>query len=497
MARRVTLLDMTTVLDITAGVAPYTYVVSNGPAGAYVTAAGVWRATFGSPGSALVTLRVIDSAGSSLAFPVTYEIVPPLTIVYVTLTPVTAMTCYVNTSCTLPEIFSIGGQDPSTLTLATTLPTGLESSIDATSGALSISGTSPGPVGRTTLILVAIDAYGFNTTVVTTISIAVPTSGTTSGSGSSGTPTAAPSSSSSSSALPVIAGAIAGAVVLIVIIVVLVVRRQNNNNGAVNGIAMVKNPMYMPTNTQSKYMTMGLNDDDLDNNTLVDGGMMMPPRGSQSSMGYLDFGPSKGAYGTMMPPMMQQMYGASPAQGMMGMYGVPPNGGMMMPPGAMMMPNGMIMLPNGIMMPPNAMMMPPNGAYGTMMPGMMPGMNPAFAMNAAPAVADGYLHVGEEPIGLDGPSGDAGNMYALAAGGPGVTPHGDGDDMSDFGDDDGPRYDLSTSAAAPAAPTAAAAVPAPVPAAPVQLEEVAGFGDTYLSQAELPTLDDDLFPMDE
>jgi hypothetical protein len=247
IAGRLVVVDLTARVRGVKGVQPFLVSVADAPPGSYVVGASVFL-LYHEVGTFNFTAIVNDSVHRSFQRPITVRVKAKLGLNPKNSTELSIIECYRDRPCAAPLIVVTGGFPPLRILLQSRLPKGLKF----------INGMFNGTVTEIESVLplsfIVSDSLGFSTqsTIFMQVS-AHPISDTS---------TMLTSSSSTNGLLPTIGRAAAGGLLLVIIVAALIVRSRRDTS--VNGMMMVKNPMFLPQSTMENFAS--IDDDDNDEN---------------------------------------------------------------------------------------------------------------------------------------------------------------------------------------------------------------------------------------
>jgi hypothetical protein len=224
---RLVVVDLTARVRGVKGVQPFLFSVANVSPGSYMVGTSVFL-LYQEVGTFNFTVIVNDSVHRTFQRPITVHVKAKLVLHLANSTELSIIECYRDRPCAAPLIFATGGWLPLKVVLQSSLPKGLGFNNGT------FNGTVKEPESVLPLSFLVTDALGFSlsTTIFMQVS-AHPVSYTS---------TQVSSSSGKNGLLPIIGGAAAGGLLLVIIVAILVVRSRRDTS--LNGIMMVKNPMF-------------------------------------------------------------------------------------------------------------------------------------------------------------------------------------------------------------------------------------------------------------
>jgi hypothetical protein len=236
MAKRLVFVDLATRVRGLDGVLPFLFTASEEPSGSYMVGTSLFLA-YPVAGTYSFVASVYDKAGRAFNSRVEVAVSAPLALTMENGTTLAVLECYRDRPCDAPALFATGGWPPLNITLVSAVPTGLSFANGE------FTGTVTAADGVVPLTLLVTDSQGFEMTTTAFMQVSAHPSTFVE-------PLAA-TNKGNSSLLPIIGGAAAGGLLLVIIVALLVIRSRRDTS--INGIMMVKNPMFLPMAAMDRY----------------------------------------------------------------------------------------------------------------------------------------------------------------------------------------------------------------------------------------------------
>jgi hypothetical protein len=235
MVMKLVTVDLSSRVQGLFGVLPFLFAVSEEPDGSYVVGTTVFL-LYPVKGIFSFVATVYDGAGRAFNSRVVVEVHAPLLLSMESKTYLSVVQCYRDSPCQAPSIYASGGWPPLSIVLTSVVPSGLVFDNGT------FLGTVTEPDGIKVLSLVVSDAQGYTLAETGFMQVSAhppsfiqPQSST----------------SSSGSLVRIIGGAAGGGLALVILIAFLIIRSRRDTS--INGIMVVKNPMFLPQATLVKF----------------------------------------------------------------------------------------------------------------------------------------------------------------------------------------------------------------------------------------------------